>query len=332
MAENASSVAVAIAVPPPAEVYELEAIASQAAYDSFVVAARAIEPGEVEECRADIPLAYYNVLRGVENVLGSSAAVVGKLPNVQIEQLTALPRLAQGLAYAALQVQRELRSSSFGTFFERAQALRRKLSKAADALAEANLFPAVDVAEARIHSRIDVVDECEALAALFRKHAAAAEGRSPVTKTDLQEVDHVTRKLRAALGEPPAGAEPGEQPPLAKATDMRDRLWTLLSQRHDVLWRCGAWLYGRTVDERVPPLPSRKMALRQQQLAQQAQLAAQLAAERERLAPAPVQRGAPIQVHTPSYVPSSGRESRYLNDLERKTRFLVRFGVIPPQR
>jgi len=322
MAENASNAAIAMAVPPPPETYELEAISSQTAYDTFVLPARALEPGVIEECRADIPLAYYNVMRGVENVLGSSASVVGKLPNVQVEELSGLPRLTQGLAFAVLQVQRELRTASFGTFFERAQALRRKLSKSAEALAEAGLLPPADVAEARIHSRIDVVEECEALAALFRKHAAATEGRSPVTKMDLQEVEHLTRKLRASLGQPAEGS-PGELPPLAKASDMRDRLWTLLNQRHDVLWRCGAWLYGRAVDERVPPLPSRKLAARQQALQQ--------SPEREtRLAPGSPQTTAPIQVHTPSYVPS--RDTRYLNELERKTRFLVRFGVIPPQR
>lgn len=41
---------------------------------------------------------------------------------------------------------------------------------------------------------------------------------------------------------------------LSEATELRDRLWTLLLQRHDALWRCGAWIHGREVDQHVPPL------------------------------------------------------------------------------
>jgi hypothetical protein len=45
---------------------------------------------------------------------------------------------------------------------------------------------------------------------------------------------------------------------LAEATELRDRFWTLLLQRHDMLWRCGVWLHGREVDEHVPPLQARR--------------------------------------------------------------------------
>ena len=49
-----------------------------------------------------------------------------------------------------------------------------------------------------------------------------------------------------AADDAPSAAE------LALAT--RDRLWTLLRQRYEALWRVGAYLFGRNVDERVPPL------------------------------------------------------------------------------
>ncbi|HSN99462.1 MAG TPA: hypothetical protein VLS89_14300, partial [Candidatus Nanopelagicales bacterium] len=45
------------------------------------------------------------------------------------------------------------------------------------------------------------------------------------------------------------------------AAEMRDRLWTLLTQRHALLWRAGAYLFGKDeVDARVPPLQSRVAA------------------------------------------------------------------------
>jgi len=41
---------------------------------------------------------------------------------------------------------------------------------------------------------------------------------------------------------------------------IRDALWTLVEDGYDGLWRAGAWLFGRGVDEHVPPLLSREIA------------------------------------------------------------------------
>ena len=297
-----------------AELSELENISSQAAYETFLLPAKAVEASAIEECRADIPFTYFIVTRSVENVLGSATVVVGKLPSVNLEELSALPRLAQGLAFAALQVHREARAAPFGALFERATHLRRKLSAAAGALADANLLPAVDVEEARLHVRLDVVEESLALAALFQRHLSLVEGRSPVNKTDLLEVEQVAKKLRTLLGRPAPEGEEGSVPALVKAIEMRDRLWTLLTRRHDMLWRCGAWLYGRAVDERVPPLPTRDVGNRRSPFAQ------------ERAAPRMlVPGGAPSGA-------STYEMPRQRSELEQRTRFLIRFGVIPPSR
>jgi hypothetical protein len=42
------------------------------------------------------------------------------------------------------------------------------------------------------------------------------------------------------------------------AIGVRDRLWTLLGQRYDALWRVGAYLFGQGVDDRVPPLGKKR--------------------------------------------------------------------------
>ena len=163
-----------------ADAAELESIGSQAAYDAFLADAKAIEPGFVEECCADIALTYQSVVRGVENVLGNGAVVVGRLPSVNVVELSMLPRLAQGLAFAALLVDREFTVTSFGKQFERAQQLRRKLRKAADALAEARLLPDADVDEVWLRGKHDVLDDCLSLVALLRRNEARIAGRSPV--------------------------------------------------------------------------------------------------------------------------------------------------------
>ncbi|MFL5352435.1 hypothetical protein [Archangium sp.] len=310
---------------------ELESVGSQAAYDAFLGAAKALDPGVIEECCADVVLAYHNVSRGVENVLGSGAVVVGKLPDVNVVELSLLPRLAQGLVFAALQVHRELRSAPFGTLFERAQLVRRKLRKAADALAEAGLLADTDIDEVRLQARQDVLEDCLALAAVFRRNEARITGRSPVVAADIREAEQVADKLRTMLGLQGDAAD-GGAPSLVKVIEMRDRFWTLLFQRYDVLWRCGAWLYGRGVDERVPPLPIRQSVFRKFRSVPVARDATRTVSEQRRIvSPPPLM---PTRVSTPSNAPRDS--TRHLSDLqrelERKTRFLVRLGAIPPPR
>ncbi|MDC0713577.1 hypothetical protein POL68_34245 [Stigmatella sp. ncwal1] len=313
-----------------ADAAELESIASQAAYETFLSAVKAVDPGALEECCADVVLAYHNVVRGVEGVLGSGAVIVGRLPNVNVVELSMLPQLVQGLAFAALQVHRQLQAASFGALYARVQHLRRKLRKAAEALAEANLLTDSDADEVRLHGHQDVLEDCSGLVALLRRNEARIVGRSPVTASDVAEAEQVTGKLRVMLGQSEEAPDGGAHV-LIKAVEMRDRFWTLLNQRHDVLWRCGTWLYGRGVDERVPPLPVRQAMVRKSQPG---------TAERElpRAGPEPRRSMgppslAPARASPPASVPDTTRHLRDLQgEVERKTRFFVRMGIIPSQR
>ncbi|RKH85001.1 hypothetical protein D7X99_07765 [Corallococcus sp. AB032C] len=244
----------------PDDIAELEAIGSGPGYDMFLAPARALE-GAVEECRSNIALAFHNTKRGVESVLAREAEVAA-LPGVNVEELRELPLLAQGLAWAALRVQRDMRASSFGALFDRAQQLRRKLLKTAEALAESSFLAAADVAAAHGEGHRDVVGDCLGLVALFRRHEEKLAGRSPVTPEDVNEVERVAQQLRALLAAPGEAREEDSSPLLFEATETRDRFWTLLTRRHDILWRCGAWLFGRDVDMHVPPLLARHPLVR----------------------------------------------------------------------
>ncbi len=244
----------------PEDAAELEAIGSQEAYVAFLEEARALDASALQECRADIVLAYHNVVQGVENVLSEEAAV-GALPGVKVEELRALPRLAQGLAYAALQVHHPLRAVSFRPLFEQALRSRRKLLKAAEALAAVELLPEAEVEALRPTGRQEVVEDCLGLAALLRRHEARIAGRSPVTAEDLEEAEQVATRLRQMLA-PWSETPEGSPAPVVEALEVRNRFWTLLQQRHTVLWRCGAWLHGPEVDEHVPPLQARSALAR----------------------------------------------------------------------
>jgi hypothetical protein len=260
MAEGQGGAPYATAGLGPDDIAELEALASEPGFDVFLAPAKAL-PGAIEECRSNIALAFHNTKRGVDSVLGREADVAA-LPGVNLDELRDLPLLAQGLARAALRVQRDMRASSFGGLFERAQHLRRKLLKTAEALAEAAFLSAADVASSHGEGHRDVVGDCQGLVALFRQHEAKLAGRSPVTPEDVTEVERVAEQLRALLAAPGDARDGGNSPLLFEATETRDRFWTLLLQRHDVLWRCGAWLFGRDVDLYVPPLQSRHPLVR----------------------------------------------------------------------
>jgi hypothetical protein len=238
---------------PLGDVAELEALSSKKAYEKFLPAAKAVRDEVLEECRVDVALVYHAAKQGVESVLAQEATLA-KLPQVSVEDLRSLPQLAQGLAFAVLQLHRHLEAASFGPLFSRAQRLRRKLFKAADALAEAELLAAADAQALPGLDRGDVLGDCLALAALLRRNEAQAAGRSPVTAADLDEAEQTAARLKELLA---SGGDRQALPSLVEATQLRDRLWTLLRLRHDVLWRCGAWLYGREVEERVPPLHAR---------------------------------------------------------------------------
>lgn len=244
----------------PDDIAELEALGSQPGYDAYLAPARALE-GAVEECRSNIALAFHNTKRGVDSVLARNEELA-TLPGVNVEELRGLPLLAQGLAFAALQVQRDMRASTFGGLFERAQHLRRKLLKTAEALAEAAFLDAAEVEASRSDGHRDVVGDCLGLVALFQRHEAKLTGRSPVTPEDVQEVERVAVQLRALLAAPGEARENEASPLFFEASETRDRFWTLLTRRHDVLWRCGAWLFGRDVDIHVPPLQARHPLVR----------------------------------------------------------------------
>ena len=62
---------------------------------------------------------------------------------------------------------------------------------------------------------------------------------------------------------------------LTQAQDVLNRFWTLVNHRYDVLWRSGAWIFGRAVDEQVPPILSRDLGPRKAKPTDSPQPAAQ---------------------------------------------------------
>ena len=172
-------------------------------------------------------------------------------------------RLAQALEYAARQVDRQAPSAKeIRQLIARGRELRHVLLTAAESLAAVGIFPNHVVTKIRAgKGDIDAAGDCVELAALFAKNASAVRGKTTVTPAIANEAAEVGAKLLTVLKPRSSKAPKQVQAELREARDRRDRLFTLLVQRHDLLRRVGAYLFGvNALDKHVPPLQSAKRA------------------------------------------------------------------------
>lgn len=232
-------------------------------FEAWRSAARKLAAHEVRAFKADVLLAQTNVRRGVVAVQERAPELKGRFSDEEIARIEKLPELALGLVFAAARVE-ALQVSSDGSLaakLERARELRRILLRGAEACAEAKLVPSSEVTRIREgRGAIDTAQDCILLATFYRQHASAVQGRTPATEPLLDEAARLGTELVELLK--PGKARPVEKSSKAldEATDLRDRFWSLLWLEHELLWKMGAMLWGKAVDEHVPPLQSRVVA------------------------------------------------------------------------
>ncbi|KYF78275.1 hypothetical protein BE17_13145 [Sorangium cellulosum] len=239
---------------PRATPLEIQGSAEAAA--EFLPEANEIPPREIRPLRADAALIHHNVNVGLDAVKSREADLL-KLPApFDLDAMRSLRRLALGLVYAAAQVDRSS-PGTVKTLLKRAHELRDVLLSAAVALMKAGVLPAQKVRKIMAGSGArDMVQDCIDLAQLFRDHAAETRGKTAATRAQIDEAATVGNQLLALLK--PKGAKAKTPVAVKDAVEARDRLWTLLSLRHEEqLRRAGMWLWVDKVDEHVPPLLSR---------------------------------------------------------------------------
>jgi hypothetical protein len=232
---------------------EPEVVGSQKAYDRFLPAAQAL--GVVRPYRGDAQLAFHNIDRGLDAVDAKADVIKAQLPTVDVKKLHELPEIALAVIYAAAQVDR---SSDGATpaLLVKARELRDLMLTSAEALAKARVLPARDVAKIRSGlGPIDSAQDCVDLAALFTKHAKDVKGKTAVTAAHIKQAATVGTDLLKRLKGKRTRTKPNAG--VVDAVDARDRLWTLLVDRHRELRRVGMWIWVDEVDEHVPPLQSR---------------------------------------------------------------------------
>ncbi len=245
------------AKPAPAKTTPVPA-GSQAAYAKYLPAAQALPAASVVPFRGDASLAYHNVGVGLAS-LSARASDVQALPGQVWPAIQALPDQCLAVAFAvedALQIAGST-TGQLEPLMTQGYALRRKLFAAADALVEASLMPAAKVAA--LHAgkgKLDAAQDLVGLAALFSANAAAIKGKTAVTSADTTQAAALGSQLLTLLK--PTRARKTTPAAKASAADTRDRLWTLVVQGYDAMWRAGAFLFGPAeLDAKVPALQSR---------------------------------------------------------------------------
>jgi hypothetical protein len=232
----------------------------EAAYARFLPLAEAVPAVEVKELGVDALAAYHNVEAGVRAVLQVRGALDARIREIDWGAIEDLKALARAVCFAASQVEAPLPVVGLADKLAEARRLRGVLLKKAEMLATTGHLPAAAVEKIRQgHGFIDTANDCIALAALFRRYRAKLADTQAVTPVELGRAAELGSELAAALAlDPRLVKKSDETTPPSRATDTRDRLWTLLLRGHRELRRLGAFHWIDDVDRHVPPLEARR--------------------------------------------------------------------------
>jgi len=238
---------------------EAPLVGSKSAYDKFAALAQEIDRRELLPMRGDVWLAYHNARAALDAVMSREATIKAELPAAGVEGLREMPELALAVAFADEQVERaSTLAEELDELVHRARRLRKRLLKSAVALAEAGVVPESDLEKIRRgDGPVDAADDLLELAALLGSREGTLKKKHAVPGKKLAESLEIGAEIKGRL-QPggPSGNGAGSAE-VAFAEEMRDRLWTLLNDRYQRLWRVGAYLFGQSVEERLPALQSR---------------------------------------------------------------------------
>jgi len=228
-------------------------------FERHLEAARRIPKRDVRRFRGDRKLVIYNLARGLKAVLAHEARIRAELPAVDLDELRALRDIYDALRIAADEAQnRKNPRNELHPLLAEARKLRKAMLATAKSFVVLGIWPEGIVTNIRKgKGAFDTAMDCLALADYFEAHEKEILGKSPITRHVLDRAHTVGERLVKIIK--PRHARPQKNEPWRAAAERRDRLWTLLYQRHETLWRVGAYLFGHEVTTHVPPLQTRRI-------------------------------------------------------------------------
>lgn len=230
----------------------------EALYNKHLAAAQALAPTSIVTTRVDPELAIVNIETAMHVVDEHLGDIPAHLPKINLILVMCALEVALATKFASLRVEQEVPGESvMAQKLGEARDLRAKILSSAKSLAENGLIPEAEVAMIVAGKGVrDRAEDCVALAALFRNHAAAIAGKHPITTVMVDQAANVGSWLLANLRPADAPKAPATGP--SAAVDIRNRFVTLLVQTHHALQVVAHYFHPTDWEERVPALGSRR--------------------------------------------------------------------------
>lgn len=233
--------------------------------ERFRKAALKLREDKVQPCRADVRVAYANIRQGVTAAFGATEGPVQKanikllqaaLPELSVRKVGELPVLGQALMLAAGKVAPPASTGEIDEKLAVVRELREPMLTMAEMLAQRGLLSREVVANIRSGSgKYDTASDGAALYALYKENAAKLKGLHPFKAEEFERLHTASQWLLAHLT--PGGARPKTPSKKRDAEDMRDRLWTLVVERHAELRVIGYYKFRDAFDTHTPKLQAR---------------------------------------------------------------------------
>jgi hypothetical protein len=226
---------------------------SAAAFEHFSALVAGTPEDQIETLNADPMVVLHNCQRGLDAIRPHLAHVAEALPLVDQNDFLELPSIALALQFAASRVFTPASPQEIAERQARLRPMRRMGLAYLGVAAELGLVPSGPVDNIKKNrGPLDEADDGVQIAAMFSQHAAALAGKHPFSAESLKQLGEDGNWLLTQIKPRTAVRDKGAPDPQAVA---RDRLWTDLQRRYDVLYHAGVAVWGRRkVDEHIPSL------------------------------------------------------------------------------
>jgi hypothetical protein len=235
-------------------------LTSEQAVAKFAPLAQKLSAKEVLPCRLDVALALHNIQQGVASIEPHAARLRKEMSGLPLADVLALPDLALALLFTDEQVTEPTGKAQYKTDLSRLYELRLPMLLIAEGLAQLGIIPAKLVQEIRSgKGALDAAHDGVSLGKLYQSHATTLAGKHPFSSQQLDEIITLGERLTRQVTPEHARAT-GSRKPLSPSRDLRNRLYTLLVERHQDLRKAGYYLFGSSIDTYVPVLQARRPA------------------------------------------------------------------------
>lgn len=228
-------------------------------YARFLPLALKLPKEQIVPLRIEPQLLVFNVQTGLLAVQPFAGRLQAELPKVSVADFPSMLPLAEAVLYAsgeATRLSQPAKRSEIEGKLKELLELREPMLLIAEGLALRGLLPRTTVAQIRSGTgQFDAAMDGRALCDLYTQHKDTLAGKHPFTAAEVQHIGELGTALMRKIT--PDGARVATYEEAQQATERRDRLYTLLVERHADLRKAGFYLFGEEVDQKVPILGAR---------------------------------------------------------------------------